>query len=58
MTAPPLTPPPRPVVTPGECEAQRDKAKCGQPARLFPSSWLCQEHQPGAPPPQPPAPTD
>lgn len=47
MSAPALTPPPRPVITPRECEAQRDGAKCQRPARLFPSGWRCIDDAPG-----------
>ena len=55
MSAPPLTPPPRPVVTPGQCEALRNGDKCGEPGRLYAAGWRCGPCAPGAPPPLPPA---
>jgi hypothetical protein len=44
-----VTPPPRPKVTPGQCDTGRPV--CGKPARLYPAGWRCDGHVPHAPKP-------
>jgi len=41
-----LVAPAIPRVVPGICDAGRPK--CGQPARLYPAGWRCDEHRPGS----------
>jgi hypothetical protein len=39
-----VTPPPRPKVTPGQCDTGRPV--CGKPARLYAVGWRCELHNP------------
>ena len=44
-----VTPPPRPKVTPYQCDTGRPV--CGNPARLYAAGWRCDDHIPGTPTP-------